>query len=102
MTLHRVAAEPDVPEDSVRLVEVQGEPICLAHTEDGAWYAISDTCSHEDFSLSEGELWGTSVECPQHGSRFDLRTGRPNMLPAVEPVPIYPVTVVDGEVYVDL
>ena len=102
MARHRVAATADLPEDALRRVEVDGNPICLAHTDDGGWYAISDTCSHEDFSLSEGELWGTAVECPQHGSRFDLRTGRPNLLPAVEPVPVYRVTVEGDEVYVDL
>ena len=83
-------------------VEVQGTPVCLAHADDGNWYAINDICSHEEFELCEGELWGTSVECPQHGSRFDLRTGQPNMLPAVEPVPVYPVQIENGEVYVDL
>ncbi len=102
MARHRVAAVADLPEDSLRLVEVEGTPICLAHTDDGGWYAINDICSHEDFSLSQGELWGLSVECPHHGSRFDLRTGRPNALPAVEPVAVYPVTVEDGDVYLDL
>lgn len=102
MTLHRVASVTDLPEDSLKHVEVEGTPICLAHTDDGGWYAINDICSHEEFDLSDGELWGLSVECPQHGSRFDLRTGEPNMLPAVEAVPVYPVSVEDGEVYVDL
>lgn len=102
MSLHRVAATGDVPADTVKLVQVNGTAICLAHTEDGAWYAINDTCSHEEFSLSQGELWGTDIECPQHGSRFDLRTGHPDVLPAVEPVPVYPVKVEGDEVYVDL
>ena len=102
MAFHRVASVGDLPEDALKRVEVDGTPICLAHTDDGSWYAINDICSHEEFELSEGELWGTSVECPQHGSRFDLRTGEPNMLPAVEPVPVYPVKVENGEVYVDL
>ncbi len=102
MALHRVASVGDLREDSLKHVEVEGTPICLAHTEDGGWYAINDICSHEEFELSEGELWGLSVECPQHGSRFDLRTGEPNMLPAVEPVPVYGVKVENGEVYVDL
>jgi 3-phenylpropionate/trans-cinnamate dioxygenase ferredoxin component len=102
MTLHRVASVGEVAEDAMKHVEVEGTPICLAHADDGNWYAINDICSHEEFELCEGELWGTSVECPQHGSRFDLRTGRPNMLPAVEPVPVYPVKVENDEVYVDL
>jgi 3-phenylpropionate/trans-cinnamate dioxygenase ferredoxin subunit len=102
MALHRVASVGELPEDAMKHVEVDGTAVCLAHADDGNWYAISDICSHEEFELCEGELWGTSVECPQHGSRFDLRTGKPNMLPAVEPVPVYPVRVENGEVYVDL
>ncbi len=49
--------------------------VCVAHTADGGWYAIDDTCTHEDCSLSEGELCDHLVECPCHGSRFDVRTG---------------------------
>ena len=65
-------------------------------------YAIGDRCSHAEASLAEGELWDTSVECPRHGSEFDLGTGEPHALPATEPVPVYEVTVEDGTVYVEL
>jgi 3-phenylpropionate/trans-cinnamate dioxygenase ferredoxin subunit len=65
-------------------------------------YAIGDRCSHAEASLAEGELWDTSVECPRHGSEFDLATGEPHALPATEPVPVYPVSVEDGTVYVEL
>ncbi len=65
-------------------------------------YAIGDRCSHAEASLAEGELWDTSVECPRHGSEFDLKTGEPGALPATEPVPVYPVTVTDGTVYLEL
>jgi len=65
-------------------------------------YAISDVCSHADFPLSDGEVSGCTLECALHGSRFDLRTGRPTGPPATQPVPVYPVTVTDGEVYADL
>ena len=65
-------------------------------------YAIGDRCSHAEASLAEGELWDTSVECPRHGSEFDLKTGEPHALPATEPVPIYEVSVEDGTVYVEL
>jgi len=57
-------------------VDVGDEPICLIHAEDDQFYAISDTCTHENYSLCEGELWEMSVECPRHGSRFDARTGK--------------------------
>ncbi len=102
MALHRVASVTDLPADSHKLVDVENTPICLVHAENGEWFAINDVCSHEDFSLCMGELWGLEIECPQHGSRFDLRTGQPNALPAVVPVPVYPVTVKERDVYVDL
>ena len=65
-------------------------------------YAIADRCSHAEASLAEGELWGLTVECPRHGSEFDLRTGEPGALPATVPVPVYEVSVVDGTVYVEV
>lgn len=65
-------------------------------------YAIGDRCSHAEASLAEGELWDKSVECPRHGSEFDLATGEPGALPATEPVPVYEVSVEDGTVYLEL
>jgi 3-phenylpropionate/trans-cinnamate dioxygenase ferredoxin subunit len=65
-------------------------------------YAVGDRCSHAEASLAEGEVWDTSVECPRHGSEFDLETGEPKALPATKPVPVYPVSVEDGTVYLEL
>lgn len=65
-------------------------------------YAIGDRCSHAEASLSEGEIWDLTVECPRHGSEFDLRTGEPGALPATVPVPVYEVSVEDGTVYLEL
>lgn len=65
-------------------------------------YAIGDRCSHAEASLAEGEVWDTSVECPRHGSEFDLETGQPGALPATEPVPVYEVSVEEGTVYLEL
>lgn len=65
-------------------------------------YAVGDRCSHAEASLAEGELWDTSVECPRHGSEFDLKTGEPHALPATEPVPVYEVSVEGGTVYLEL
>lgn len=67
-----------------------------------AVYAISDRCSHAEASLSEGEVFGTEVECPRHGSEFDLTTGEPASLPATVPVPTYQVAVEDGTVFLML
>jgi 3-phenylpropionate/trans-cinnamate dioxygenase ferredoxin component len=62
----------------------------------GELYALYNVCSHEEVELSEGDVDDGEIECWLHGSRFDLRTGRPTGLPATEPVPVYPVKV-DGE-----
>jgi len=83
-------------------VEVDGVPICLVHAEDDHFYAINDICTHEDYSLSEGDLWEMSVECPRRGSRFDVRTGKVTGLPAVIPAKPYPVTIENEEIFVEM
>jgi 3-phenylpropionate/trans-cinnamate dioxygenase ferredoxin subunit len=97
-----VASVNEVPVDSVKGVLAGGQELCLAHCEDG-FYAIDDVCTHENFLLSGGELLeGCEVECPQHGSRFNLKSGKVTGLPAVIPARTFPVTVEDGDVYVDV
>ena len=76
-------------------------PVCLVRTE-GEIFAINDVCSHGQVSLSEGEVDGCTLECWLHGSRFDLRTGAPVSLPAVDPVPVYAVKIDDGKILVDV
>jgi 3-phenylpropionate/trans-cinnamate dioxygenase ferredoxin component len=83
-------------------VLVDGLPVAVVRTEDGEVHAVGDTCTHADVSLAEGEVDDCSIECWLHGSRFDLRTGRPTALPAIRPVPVYPVTVDDDTVFVDV
>ena len=68
---------------------------------DGDLYAVDDTCTHQDASLSQGWLEGCLVECPLHAASFDLRTGKPTGPPAKRPVRTYPVVVDDGVVFVD-
>jgi 3-phenylpropionate/trans-cinnamate dioxygenase ferredoxin subunit len=65
-------------------------------------YAIGDRCTHAEASLAEGEVFDTEVECPRHGSSFDLTTGQPGALPATRPVPVYGVEVRDGNVYLEV
>lgn len=74
-----------------RRVMVDGSPVAVVRTED-AVYAIADRCSHADVALSDGEVEGCAIECWLHGSAFDLRTGVPLSLPAIEPVPTFAVT----------
>lgn len=67
-------------------------------------YAIGDTCSHAEVSLSGGEVWSEEkeLECPKHGSTFNLETGEPTTLPATQPVPVYVARVVDGDVHIEV
>lgn len=86
-----------------RIVEHEGEPIAVFNC-DGALLAIEDRCSHDDGPLAEGE-WNPgecTVECPRHGSIFDLRTGKPKTLPAFQPVRIFPVEIVDDTITLEV
>ena len=98
----RVAAVDEVPVGSLKAVVTDHSEICLAHAEDGNFYAINDVCTHENFLLSGGELFDLQVECPQHGSRFNLKTGAVTGLPAVIPTQVYSVEVEGADVYVEL
>ena len=82
-------------------VDVDGVPVCLVRTGDDV-RAIHDTCSHQQWSLSDGgTVWDNGVECSLHGSTFDLDDGRPSSLPAMQPVPTFAVTVDGDAVTVD-
>jgi nitrite reductase/ring-hydroxylating ferredoxin subunit len=82
----------EIPAGTARRVVIDGREVAVVHTE-GEVFAVGDQCSHADVSLSEGEVDGCTLECWLHGSRFDLRTGDPTGLPAITPVPVYPVKV---------
>jgi 3-phenylpropionate/trans-cinnamate dioxygenase ferredoxin subunit len=97
-----VAREADVPAGEVRVVQAGGRSLALGHCADGSWGAIDNVCTHDGGTLGEGELDGCQVECPRHGARFELATGRVTALPAVFGVNAYPVRIVDGEIQVDL
>ncbi|MFI6129278.1 MULTISPECIES: non-heme iron oxygenase ferredoxin subunit [unclassified Micromonospora] len=98
----RICSTEDVPKGAVISADVDGVQIAVVHGEDDAFYAVRDECSHAAVALSEGEVSGCTLECWLHGSRFDLRTGEPTGLPATEPVPVYPVEVRDGGIYVSM
>lgn len=92
----------DVTPGTVRVVEVDGRSLCIGLTEEGEWGAIDNVCTHDGGVLGEGELDDNAVECPRHGGRFDLFTGRVLALPPVRPVNAYATRVEDGRVVVDL
>lgn len=88
-------------DEPVKKVNYEGIQIALFRLEDGI-YAINDVCSHERASLAEGVVEGGQVECPQHGARFDIKTGKNLSFPAVTPVDSYPVKIEDGYVFVQV
>jgi 3-phenylpropionate/trans-cinnamate dioxygenase ferredoxin subunit len=94
----------ELPAGEMRLVEADGRKIGVFHAEDGELYAIEDRCSHDDGPLAEGEFdaGACTVECPRHGSLFDLRTGRPKTLPAYVPVETFEALVEDGDVKLEV
>jgi 3-phenylpropionate/trans-cinnamate dioxygenase ferredoxin subunit len=105
MTFERACALSDVPTDEALAVTIGRYEVAVARNEDEV-FAVENICSHAAVALSEGEVADCTVECWLHGSRFDLRTGKPTGLPATEPIATFPVEIrdVDGsaEVWVDV
>jgi 3-phenylpropionate/trans-cinnamate dioxygenase ferredoxin subunit len=99
----RLCGRHEIDSGTARRFEVGTYRIALVRIEDDV-YAIGDTCSHEDYSLSEGEVLPEEceIECWKHGSTFDLRTGQPQTLPATKAVPVYAVHIEGDDVMVDL
>ena len=102
--LVEVAKTADIPEGEVRCVLVGEVPIAVVNLGDGQFVAVDDICSHAEASLSEGEVDvdDQTIECPRHGSTFDLRTGQPRSLPATVPVATYPVKVEGDTILIEL
>lgn len=91
----------EVAPGTAHVVEAGGRRIAVCNTGEG-YYAIDDLCTHDGGPLDQGRLDGREIECPRHGARFDVTTGRALCLPAVRPVRTYPVRIVDGVVEIDL
>jgi 3-phenylpropionate/trans-cinnamate dioxygenase ferredoxin subunit len=99
----RLCGVDELGSGEARRFDVAGRRICLVRVGDD-YYALGDRCSHADYSLAEGEVLAEDleIECWKHGSAFSLVTGQPQSLPATKPVPVYEVTVSDGDVSVVL
>ena len=99
----RLCARDDMASGTARRFEVGPHQIAVVRIEDD-FYAIGDVCSHEDYSLSEGEVLveECEIECWKHGSMFDLCTGEPRSLPATKPVPVYELRIEGDDVLVVL
>jgi 3-phenylpropionate/trans-cinnamate dioxygenase ferredoxin subunit len=100
--LVRACGIDDLHAGGLKQVRLGDRAVCLACTEVGDVYAISDVCTHEQGSLSEGKLIGTQVECSVHGSRFDVSTGAVTSLPAEENIETFPVVIEGGDVLVEI
>jgi nitrite reductase/ring-hydroxylating ferredoxin subunit len=94
-----VADTQDIQPSQMKEVEVDGEKICLANVE-GKYYAIGNVCTHLGGPLAQGKLEGHEVQCPWHGSRFDIRTGRVTRPPAIRSEPTYEIKVEDDNILV--
>ncbi len=100
---YAVAKTSDIAPGEMRYVEVgpDEEPVCLINL-NGEFHALSDICTHQDASLSDGEIDGDEIECPLHGGAFAIRTGLPVSFPVVVPVDRYVVKVEGDTVLVRL
>jgi 3-phenylpropionate/trans-cinnamate dioxygenase ferredoxin subunit len=96
-----VASRHEIPPGQFKPVEVDGKRLLICHTDKG-FYAIDDTCTHDDGPLADGFLDGTAIECPRHGARFDVTTGKVLCLPAAVGIASYPVHVEGNEIKVDI
>ncbi|MGO8874434.1 MAG: Rieske 2Fe-2S domain-containing protein [Acidimicrobiales bacterium] len=105
MTRVRLCRADEVELGSVRRFEPEGAPVAVAVANcDGGLHAVVDNCSHEDYRLSEGEVFADvcEIECVRHGSTFSLVDGTPQSLPATRPITVLALEVVDGDVFVEL
>jgi len=104
MTAVRVCTLAQVPVGEARRFGVEGREVAVVNLGEGGVRALDAVCSHERFFLDEGEIdadLGT-IECPKHGSVFDLTTGAPRSLPAIKPVTVYPVTVAGDDILIEV
>jgi 3-phenylpropionate/trans-cinnamate dioxygenase ferredoxin subunit len=104
VALVRICAVGDVPEGQARRFEVDTKPIAVVNLGEEGFRALDSICSHAHYFLDEGEVDVDfeTIECPKHGSTFDLNTGRPRTLPATVPVRTFPVKIDDGDVLIEV
>jgi 3-phenylpropionate/trans-cinnamate dioxygenase ferredoxin component len=103
VTLERLCSIHELAPGEARRFELGKLRVALVRVGDD-WYAIGDTCTHQNISLSEGEVHPDTreIECWKHGSCFSLETGEPSSLPATKPVPVFGVRIDGEDVLVDL
>jgi 3-phenylpropionate/trans-cinnamate dioxygenase ferredoxin component len=104
MGLVKVAATTDIPEGEARRFEVDGRLVAVANLGEEGFRAVDAICSHAQYYLDEGEIDADfeTIECPKHGSTFDLNSGKPRSLPATEPVAVFPLMTEDDDIYIEV
>jgi len=95
----KIASLNDIQPVQMKIFQFSGEEVCVVNI-DGKYYAINNKCTHEGGPLADGKLEGYEVECPWHGSKFDVRTGEVTNPPASEPEPTYEVKVDGNNIFV--
>ena len=97
----KVGTRESLPPGAKLLIEVGERSIAVFNVE-GSFYAIDDICTHDGGPLADGDFEGAEIQCPRHGARFDVRTGKALCLPAFEPVTTHRVEVRGDDVFVAL
>lgn len=98
----RICARNEITAGEGMRVDSISPPIAIFRTEDDEFFAVDDTCTHQDASLADGWLEGCEIECPLHASKFNLRTGMVDAPPAKLPIRVHEVTLSETDVYVTL
>ena len=101
MAATKVCSVAELSPSTAQRVVVDGIAISVVMDSAGEVHALGDTCTHGDISLSEGFVEDDTLECWAHGSKFSLETGKPLTLPAYEPVPVFSIEIIDGDIYID-
>jgi 3-phenylpropionate/trans-cinnamate dioxygenase ferredoxin component len=104
VALVRICGVDDVPEGEVRRFELDHRPYAVVNLGDEGYRVVDAICSHAHYFLDEGDVDADfeTVECPKHGSTFDLNTGSPRTLPATQPVEVFPVKVENDDVLIEV
>jgi 3-phenylpropionate/trans-cinnamate dioxygenase ferredoxin subunit len=104
VALVRLCTVSDVPDGEVRRFEVDHRPIAVVNLGDEGFRAVDAICSHAHYFLDEGEVDVDleTIECPKHGSTFDLDTGKPRTLPATVPVQVFPVKIENDDILIEV
>ncbi|WDI42370.1 non-heme iron oxygenase ferredoxin subunit [Bremerella sp. P1] len=97
----RVAALSEIPDPGKEVFEVDDRFVIVIHA-GGQVYCLDDVCTHDDGPLGEGDLEGYEIECPRHGAKFDIRTGKATLMPATQPTQVHEAKIEAGDIYVRL